>query len=359
MTRATGARRVASVACRGLGLGFGLAWLAWARTSSAAPPCVSVAAAPGVLDAAARARIVEQLGAALAQHRMDVCAGGAASIADVVVEPAGRAGVAIKIHVRDAVTQKEIARDVDLRRLPADGRALAVALAADELLRASWAEIALAPPPAPPPPTVEAPLPPPPEVRAVVAEALPQPSAPTAPSTSTAAPEARRALVALLGAAEHATGGLDRLGVDVRVGYWVTPSLALGLRLGARTSPRVHAPDGESDAEIWLGGAGAVVALTPRGRAAGLEALARVDGEHVTFVAHPNAGARGSDASSFAVVAAAGLGGYLRLGEAWSLVVEGSAGYALRPVDATDGGVAFTGLSGLDVGGALGVRGAL
>ena len=76
-------------------------------------------------------------------------------------------------------------------------------------------------------------------------------------------------------------------------------------------------------------------------------------------MAHPNAGARGVDASSTAMVAAAGLGGYLRLGEAWSLVVEGSAGYALRPVDATDGGVVFTGLSGLDVGGALGVRGAL
>ena len=64
----------------------------------------------------------------------------------------GERSIRLDIEVRDAVTAKRVGREIDLSSVPADGRPDVVALAADELLRASWAELALprAPPPAVP-----------------------------------------------------------------------------------------------------------------------------------------------------------------------------------------------------------------
>jgi hypothetical protein len=52
-------------------------------------------------------------------------------------------GDRVTIEIDDALTNKRLVRDIDLRQLPQDGRDLALALAADELLRASWAELGL------------------------------------------------------------------------------------------------------------------------------------------------------------------------------------------------------------------------
>ena len=54
------------------------------------------------------------------------------ALASVEFQPVGRD---ISITVRDDVTRKEVARTVRLGSVPQDGRALALALAADELLR--------------------------------------------------------------------------------------------------------------------------------------------------------------------------------------------------------------------------------
>ena len=74
--------------------------------------------------------------------------------ATVRVASSDQTSVAVSVEVRDAVTEKRVSRDVDLTRVPADGRAFAIALAVDELVWASWAEIALAKSqrPAKPPP---------------------------------------------------------------------------------------------------------------------------------------------------------------------------------------------------------------
>ncbi len=50
------------------------------------------------------------------------------------------------LEVDDALTNKSVRREVDLGDVPASGRPRALALAAAELLRASWAELALPPP---------------------------------------------------------------------------------------------------------------------------------------------------------------------------------------------------------------------
>ena len=69
----------------------------------------------------------------------------AAPLATLAVElaPDDTAKATVDIEVRDAVTRKRVRRDVDLSRIPDDGRAAAIAIEADELLRASWAEVAL------------------------------------------------------------------------------------------------------------------------------------------------------------------------------------------------------------------------
>jgi hypothetical protein len=49
----------------------------------------------------------------------------------------------VSIQVDDLLTGKRVSRDVPLARIPVGGTALAIAIAADELLRASWAELSL------------------------------------------------------------------------------------------------------------------------------------------------------------------------------------------------------------------------
>ncbi|WP_437292710.1 hypothetical protein [Sorangium sp. So ce426] len=75
------------------------------------------------------------------------------------ISPEGVAAV----HIDDAVTQKRLERTVDVAGLKDDGRALALAIAADELLRASWVE-----------PTLRR--------RAAMASAAPAPTAAPAPA---------------------------------------------------------------------------------------------------------------------------------------------------------------------------------
>jgi hypothetical protein len=78
------------------------------------------------------------------RHRgLDVCDPASAErAASAAVRVEARDEVAI-IELDDHITHKRVARDLSLRGIPANGRALAIAIAIDELLRASWAELTL------------------------------------------------------------------------------------------------------------------------------------------------------------------------------------------------------------------------
>lgn len=79
---------------------------------------------------------------------------------------------AVRIEVRDGVTDKVLAREIDLSDLPERARPLAIAVAAEELLRASWAEIALVREEArPAPPVVERAV-----ARSIRRDIVPEPS---------------------------------------------------------------------------------------------------------------------------------------------------------------------------------------
>ena len=80
----------------------------------------------------------------LAHRGLGVCTSAASSSGEpaAVVELEARDSLVI-ISLDDRVTHKRVARDLSLQAIPANGRALAIAIAIDELLRASWAELTL------------------------------------------------------------------------------------------------------------------------------------------------------------------------------------------------------------------------
>src|SRR3982751_5563873 len=112
-------------------------------------PWVQLQLGAGAWSEAQRASVLSDLQHTLAGQGIAACsarappARRAPAALTVDVSPDDTAKATVDIEVRDAVTRKRVRRDVDLSRIPDDGRAAAIAIEADELLRASWAEIAL------------------------------------------------------------------------------------------------------------------------------------------------------------------------------------------------------------------------
>ncbi len=103
---------------------------------------VELSAAPDV-DPALVAEVRTDLATELEHRGLAVCGPDGRER-----EPAARvllreAGEAVVVELDDRVTNKRVARDLSLVRIPPNGRALAIAIAIDELLRASWAELTL------------------------------------------------------------------------------------------------------------------------------------------------------------------------------------------------------------------------
>jgi hypothetical protein len=69
---------------------------------------------------------------------------GRVALIQLEASPCEEGSAAFVIRIDDLVTAKRVERTVDLTRASAAGRARALALAVAELLRASWAELALA-----------------------------------------------------------------------------------------------------------------------------------------------------------------------------------------------------------------------
>ncbi|MEM9069695.1 MAG: hypothetical protein AAGE52_14380 [Myxococcota bacterium] len=170
-----------------------------------------------------RGAIVAELRAALAVQDLDLCLDEAASRRPLaMLEIRAEHPTRIQILVRDAITNKRVERDIDVSELAEDTRTLAIAIAADELVRASWAELAMAdaPPPA---------MPPPPQVRSIVERSV----APIADPTPTL-PLWIDATVSL----ERYQGEELHLGGGLGIEMWVHDRVALRLGLGGRTGLR-------------------------------------------------------------------------------------------------------------------------
>ena len=275
---------------------------------------------------------IELLRAELASRRIDLC-----SSVDEAREPplatievsSGPDAVTLGVEVRDAVTAKHVSRDVALGGVPADSRPLMIAVAADELLRASWAELALR---TAPPPARAVPI----EVTRSVSDSIEPPAAPSSP----------RVLLGVDGSLERFGSGTTLYGADARFEAWVTPRVAAALRLGLRSGAIVSATDGDVQPSAWLVGAAAIVTITPPESRWGIDALARFDVEHVSFVPTPRSTATGSAASDVALLAGLGPQAWFRVASTLRIGADVLAIVPLRPVDATDAHLRVAGVSG-------------
>ena len=288
---------------------------------------------------------VDLLRAELASRGIDLCtepsvSDGTAPIATVDLS-SGHDEVNLGVEVHDAVTAKRVSREVNLAGVPPDSRPLTIALAADELLRASWAELALRSAPPPPRPV-------PVEVTRTVRESVAPVAAP--------APSQPRVLLGVDGAFEHFSSGTSFYGADARFAVWLVPRIAATLRAGLRSATVIEASDGEVRPEAWLAGVGAEVRLTPPELLRwGIDAVARFDVEHVEFTPTPIASAVGRSGSDFALVTGLGAQAWVRLFPTLRIGAQAVALLPLRGVEPTDAGVASAGVTGAGIGALLGV----
>jgi hypothetical protein len=290
-----------------------------------------------------RARVLEQMAADLGERGIATCPTpvDGAPLGDVrltFTRPS-----TLSIDLRDDVTQKQVSRTLSLAGVPRDALGLSIALAAEELLHASWIEAALTPEPTPGPVVVAAPVP------AAIVESNARVVAQI--------PRAAVAYASIMAAADHATGGQTALGADIRL-MW-GGRFALGVRVGARAALDTTSEHGSiRQRELLLGIAGAY-ALVPRDARWGGEIFARVDALDLQLSAVASPGAEASSGSALAAVATGGVGGWLRLGGSWRAILEGGAGAPIHGVSATDEGHTSTGLTGATFSVALGIGSAL
>ncbi len=246
----------------------------------------------------------------------------------------------LEVAIGDLATGRRLTRQVPLDGIPEDARPLAIALAADELLRASWLEASIDKMQASPEPT-----------RPVAPVVVPR-----APEGDTARSQSARVWVSVLGAGEYSTGGQTLGGLDARVAWG--RRLQVAGRVGYRWGAVVSAEHGNIESSALLGGVSLAYATRPEAAWGGL-LFARADLARMAFEGQAAANAAGGTGSALTVLAGGGLSGWRSLGSAWRLFGEVSLAGVIRPVAAVDAGRDASALSGAIVGAAFGISAGL
>ena len=293
---------------------------------------------------AQRGSVLSDLQHTLAGQGIAACSAdahpAAAPLATLAVEltPEDASRATVDIEVRDAVTLKRVRRDVDLSRIPDDGRSAAIAIEADELLRASWAEVALD--------TARA-RQAQEKARSQVVGSVEQVMAPSR-AESGGGLGARAAV-------EHYFGGTTLFGADGVGRLRLSPRIELEIAGALRIGPSVAAPHGQVSA---LGGGGSLALLVrvAGGRRAALAAGAGVSAGWLEFRAEPSPGAVGMAYGNLLAVARLRLVGRLALGRSVHGMAGLDGGVALRGIEATDAGEIVARARGVTVGATLGLE---
>jgi len=178
-------------------------------------------------DVALRRSIERHVAAELRSESIGVCAAPARPVLATLSIRAPRPEqplAAIRVSRAGAAP---LERELDVSGFPPEARALAIASAADELLRAALA----APPPVEQAPAATDP-PPAVPVASPAAERAAVDRAPGDAVSDAAMTSAGRFELGLAGAASSIFGQRDALGADLTARYWLTPRVALDARLG-------------------------------------------------------------------------------------------------------------------------------
>ncbi|APR86652.1 hypothetical protein A7982_12001 [Minicystis rosea] len=266
-------------------------------------------------------------------------------IARVTLHVEHRAGGAFlaTIQVGDLIMDKRVERTIDLGRIPADGRPLAVAASTDELLRASWVELTISDAPAP---VIQPPLP---VMRALTAGGRAR------------TPAARSSFVelGLVGTAVDFFGHRGGIGGEAWVGLWFLPRLMVDARFAADMGLARRSPHGSARADTFGPGLGLAFAFMDHDAPLGIRLEAYADARRVHLVGSTSSSATATDGSQWTALAGATVRGWARTGPVSWMVGLGAI-TALHTVAATDNGAPVTSIQGfggkVDVGLAFSFR---
>jgi hypothetical protein len=288
-------------------------------------------------DTTVQQSLERQLAMELRAHGLGVCRATDSDrvVAHVRLYPIapdlGRVGIAIEI---EAARPQRSERTLDVRALPADARAAAIASAADELLRSALEEARSAalraePHPEPPPATGAA------------------ERSPREPGPMQNVPTERPALeLGVAGTASTFFGHRQAGGGDLLGRWWPAPRVALTGGMGGSWAQSKSSALGSVQANDVHGTLNAGYALVPAEDRLGLSAQAGLRLARVRFEVTPLGEAIARPGNSWALVGSAGVEGWARLGAlCFSLGVAGIV--ALMPARATAGSASITSLEGL------------
>jgi hypothetical protein len=294
----------------------------------------SAAQKEGVLADLRRTLAGQGIGTCLAESHPP-----SAPLATLAIELASESRASVDIEVRDAVTHKRVRRDVDLAPIPPDGRELAIAIEADELLRASWAEIALD------------------TARARVADVRPQVAGSVGQVLAPSRVQAAGSVGARFGAERYlGDRGAAFYGADAVGRLRLPRRMVLELAGGVRASPWALGANGRVRGLAAGAAAGLLVRLAGTQAGGSLEGGVALAGSWLELTAQPLPDANASSYGSVLIVGRARLGGRLPLGRALHLRADLGIGEALHGVEATDAGQVILSASGLELGAALGLE---
>jgi hypothetical protein len=316
-----------------------------------APPCSSERGPAVVLRAGAaaacssapcaaprvpHAEVARQLAGGLAPSGVRVCVDQGpreGRVAQVEVEDQRGTGVLVKITLHDDVTTKTLQRSIDLSAIPADSRALAISVYVEELLQASWAELALGKRVYLRSRQSAAPA----EVRREVAKVM-------APARRPREPPRFRASVGAAVAGFH--GGLVHAGPELDLGVRVLRWLEGSVHLGYRFGPDVAATHGAVANQALVGGLAASLVLPEISGRLTVVLPQALYAARVDFDPEAKPGAVATGASRFGVYFSHGAGARFALGPTFSLTGIAAFCWTARPAEAADGRVVVTGIAG-------------
>jgi hypothetical protein len=293
-----------------------------------------------------RDTVLADLKASLGERKIDVCQVPTPTtppIARITLTSPKPLTAGIVVVAADEAATKRASRTITLDNVPADGRAFAVALATDELLSASWDELALI---VPEPPQA-------PEPRESV-------SVPIVRTEGSSLPDNRLGLFGLIDAF---VGGQRGAGAELQYGHRIGKGSPWSLRLafGALLGQTVRTSNGSITSQAWTGGGWLHYAWLESHAISLGAAVGSRFGRH-TFIGHgPADGASDSSAVETSTahdwVYSFGVRGDARiaLSDAVGLDLALDVGQPISGVEITDTQQVVTGTTGLRLTPSVGV----
>lgn len=266
-------------------------------------------------------RVLDHLRAEFRPQNIDVCASmstqAPAALATLRIERDASNEAFVRAWANDAVTQKELGRRLSLAGLPKDAHALAIALGASELLRASWIELRLE--------------------SSSRADKLIPPSVEQAVRSHEKPQHSNGDFGASI-AAEAFSGGVKQAGVDGKVTLALGRDVEAVIRFGGRASISAASTHGRISTDGWLLGVGANVVIARPAPSSRLLLQARSDVMRVNFSGSAGREGVATSASDVTCWGALGLGVDLRISDGASVDGGVLAGRVMTPIVATDEG---------------------